>query len=196
MSVARVLGINVAMNMVRRFSTQPPPRGFSAIELMVVMSIMAILTALAAPSFSEMLARYKTSVMADQLVSLLTVARTEAIRRGGNVILSKKTSGINDCSTNQKWSCGVTLWADDDRDGTQDANEPVLRDFDVPEGIVLNNNTGATPAARIILNRWGQANGINALAFSLVHTSISSANRSVCVASGGRIRVVEGVTCP
>lgn len=182
--------------MVRHPLRKLASRGFSAIELMVVIAIMGILTALAAPSFSAMMARYKTSVMADQLVSLLTVARTEAIRRGGAVILSKKTSGINNCSTNQKWSCGVTLWADDNRDGTKDANEPVLRDFDVPEGIVLNNNTGATPAARIILNRWGQANGINALAFSLVHTSISSANRSVCVASGGRIRVVEGVSCP
>lgn len=166
-------------------------RGFTLIELMVTVSIMGILTALAAPSFTDMIARYKTSSMADQMVAMLTLARTEALRRGGDVYLEKSPNGtsVNSCGTNQEWSCGVFLWADNNRDGTQDANDPTLRTFDVPQGIVLRNMSAGSGSS-ITFNRWGQATGINALNFRLTQSGVF---RSVCISSGGRIRVVEGI---
>lgn len=168
--------------------------GFSAIELLVVISILGILSALAAPSFRDTLARYQTSTVADEIVNLLGTARVESIRRGGNVVLQKKTTGANSCATNQEWSCGLILWADTNRDGVQDANEPVLKDVDVPANVVLRNMSGTSPA-NMTLNRWGQANGINALHFRVLRTGVTSADRSVCVTSGGRIRIENSLNC-
>lgn len=166
------------------------------VELMVTVSILALLAALAAPSFQDMLARYKTSSMADQMVQMITLARAEALRRSGDVVLEKRANGtsVNTCSTAQEWSCGVFLWADVNRNGSQDANEPTLRVFDVPQGIIMRNMSAGSTAS-ITFNRWGQANGINALNFRLIKSGVSTADRSVCVTSGGRIRVVEGISC-
>lgn len=177
-------------------------RGFTLVELMVTVSIMGVLAALAAPSFRDMIARYKTSTMAEQMVAMLALARTEALRRGGDVYLEKMPNGssVNTCATNQEWSCGVLLWADNVRNQTREANadpaldEPILRAFDVPQGIVFLNMSAGSDA-RIRFNRWGQANGINALNFRVRYNGVVNADRSVCVSSGGQIRVVEGIVC-
>ena len=153
---------------------------------MVTIAILGVLTALAAPAFSGLIANYKTSV--------LNIARNEAIRRSGNVVLEKNTTGPNPCANNQQWSCGVTLWVDDNRNGTRDATDPVLKDIDVPQGIAMQNMTG-TGAARLIFNRWGNGGGINALHFRVLHPDFSSSNTSICVTTAGRIRIVKSLDC-
>ena len=55
----------------RRFVT-----GFTAIELMVVVSIIAILTALAAPSFTPLIENWRVREASEQLQSTLYYARS------------------------------------------------------------------------------------------------------------------------
>jgi type IV fimbrial biogenesis protein FimT len=177
-------------------------RGFTLVELMVTISIMGALAALAAPSFRDTIARYKTSSMADQMVAMLALARAEALRRGGDVYLEKMPNGssVNTCVTNQEWSCGVFLWADNVRNQTREANadpaldEPILRAFDVPQGIAFRNMSAGSNS-RILFNRWGQGNNIGALHFLVRYSGVPDADRSVCVSSGGRIRVAESNIC-
>lgn len=169
--------------------------GFTLVELMVVMTIMAVLAAMAAPSMRDLIARYQTSTVTDQVVATLSVARTEAIRRSGNVVLEKMAGTTNPCTTNQQWSCGIRLWADVNRNTAFNAGtDVVLREIDVPEGVrLLNMSAGST--ANLTLNRWGQANGINALCFQVTKPGVAVADRSVRVAAGGRIQVFEAI-CP
>lgn len=173
--------------------------GFTLVELMVVMSILAILSALAAPAARDMIATYQTRSVTDQMVATLYAARTESIRRSGNVVMEKMNGTTNPCATNQQWSCGLRLWADVNRNGAFNAGtDVVLREFDVPAGITLRNmSAGST--ANITLNRWGQANGINALCFQVTRTGVAAADRSVRVAAGGRIQVCNSLCadpCP
>lgn len=67
-------------------------KGFSLIELMVVISIVAIMAALAAPGFSSLIADQRVKVTAGELHSSLLRARSEAMKRGTNVTLSPKSS--------------------------------------------------------------------------------------------------------
>ena len=179
---------------------KPAQGGFSVIELMVVVSIVGVLTALAAPSMSELIARWRTNAVAEQVASALTLARVEAIRRSGNVVMQKSNStysgSTNNCSTNQQWSCGFILYADVDRNGSQDAGDVVLREIDIPPGISLLNMSGASNAA-LTFNRWGLGNqGLNAMHFRIRKIGLATADKSVCVSSGGRIRTVNSIDCP
>ena len=78
----------------RQFAT-----GFTAIELMVVVSIVAILAALAAPSFSPLIENWRVRESAEQLQSTLYYARSEAIKRGGQVLIQKIPNNTNGCTT-------------------------------------------------------------------------------------------------
>jgi type IV fimbrial biogenesis protein FimT len=62
-------------------------RGFTLIELVVVVLILAILTALAAPSFAVLTRTQRIRAAAVDLFADLTMARSEAIKRGTRVSL-------------------------------------------------------------------------------------------------------------
>ncbi|HEY8682804.1 MAG TPA: GspH/FimT family pseudopilin [Rhodanobacter sp.] len=56
-------------------------RGFSLVELMVTISVMAILLAIALPSFRDVIHRNQVSTASNSLLASLDYARTEAINR-------------------------------------------------------------------------------------------------------------------
>jgi type II secretion system protein H len=56
--------------------------GFSMIELLVVMTIIGLLTVIAAPSFTDALHKRETSAASDQFVMAHGLARSTALRYG------------------------------------------------------------------------------------------------------------------
>jgi type IV fimbrial biogenesis protein FimT len=88
-------------------------RGFTLIELMVVVAIVAILAGLAAPSFVELSRNNKLAAAASALQVSLNVARSEAIKQGFN---SRVTVAAN--GTAGTWTNGWTVFVDK----TSDAN--------------------------------------------------------------------------
>lgn len=66
-------------------------RGFTLVELAVVMSIFAILLAAAVPSYSRFLVRKQMELAADTLVLDLRMAREDSVRTGQHVFVSYRT---------------------------------------------------------------------------------------------------------
>jgi prepilin-type N-terminal cleavage/methylation domain-containing protein len=81
---------------VRGVLTPTHSRGFTVIETMVVVAILAILAAFAAPSMTQLIRTQKVRSIAYDVFADLTYARSEAISRGHNVgIGSGSTNWIN-----------------------------------------------------------------------------------------------------
>lgn len=64
---------------------RPPTRGFTLIEAMVVVALLGIVAAIAAPSFRSFIGTMNTKAVAFDLISDLTSARSEAIKRNAVV---------------------------------------------------------------------------------------------------------------
>lgn len=84
----------------------PPPGGFTLIELLVAVTIIGILLALAAPSFTKMLERNRLRGAAEQVFTDLQLARTEAIKRNAEVWVT-----FSDASPTTNWCYGMRVAA-------------------------------------------------------------------------------------
>src|SRR5512140_629382 len=67
--------------------------GFTLTELLVVIAVASILAALAAPSFTDLIASKRAQAVASELYFSLLKARSEALTRNANVTLSPKAGG-------------------------------------------------------------------------------------------------------
>ena len=62
--------------------------GFTLVELMVVVAIVAILAVMAAPSYRDMIDRYRLRAATDDLVSVMSNARANAVKLDRDVNVS------------------------------------------------------------------------------------------------------------
>ena len=94
-------------------------RGFTMIELMIVVAVIAVAVALAAPSFRGLLAKKRIEGVASELATDLQYARSEAVSRNATVrvtfgtgcyLLTAQPDGSSPASTCSQTS-GPTLGA-------------------------------------------------------------------------------------
>jgi type IV fimbrial biogenesis protein FimT len=70
-----------------------PARGFTLLEMMVVLVIAVILAGMAGPSFTQMIAAQRVRSAGTDIYAALVKARSEAIKRNANVTLTPKAGG-------------------------------------------------------------------------------------------------------
>lgn len=68
------------------------PRGFTLIELMVTVAILALMLGLGVPSFRDFIAGQKVKSASQNLMTALVLARSEAIKRNADVTVAPKTA--------------------------------------------------------------------------------------------------------
>lgn len=186
-----------ATRLLQRPPANERAHGFTLLEVMVVVAIIAVLAAIAAPSFTPLMERWRVRAAVEELQSGIYYARSEAIKRGGGVVIQKNPNTAQ-CTTSasQEWDCGWFVCEDVNNNDVCNAAEPVLQRFDPPSKVKVTRTGGG---ATIILNRWGLVDGAW-LGFSLVPFNKSTSDlaaRGVCMSVGGRIRVIppEDIPC-
>ncbi len=84
-------------------------RGLTIIELMIVITLVGVLMALAVPNFRDFVRRNQLTTQANEFVAALNLARAEAIRRNRNisVIATDDSDAANEWGPGWKVADGV-----------------------------------------------------------------------------------------
>lgn len=157
-------------------------QGFTLIELMVTVSIAAILLGIAIPSFTSTITSNRLTTNANELVSALNLARSEAVKRGQHVVVKK---------TGTNWENGWQVFVDIDRSTTAKENvldtgtDIELRVYSaLPASYTLRGNTNFVNFIRYQPD--GRSSNIGS--FALCNGSSITGAKLIIVNAVGRVR--------
>ncbi|MBP8275996.1 MAG: GspH/FimT family pseudopilin [Propionivibrio sp.] len=159
-------------------------RGFTLVELMVAIALLSILLGLAAPSFSDWIARTKIQSAANSISVALATARSEAVKRGRNVSVCVSTDGST-CATGSNWATGWVIYAT--------AGTPI-KVFDAPTGSLTVTGDGAKITSGVTFMSTGMTTLSGPGTISVCKPGLAS--KVIEVAVSGRTRVASGSVCP
>jgi len=80
-------------------------RGFTLVEMMITVAILAVLLAIATPSFNSALLGSRLTSYANNLVASANLARSEAVKRNANISLCVSSNGTS-CESTGEWKNG------------------------------------------------------------------------------------------
>ncbi|GAA3569887.1 GspH/FimT family pseudopilin [Marinobacter xestospongiae] len=102
-------------------------RGFTLVELVVTVAIVAIAATLAVPAMSNMILVNTTNSRFNELQGMIALARSEAVKTPTAPILLCPTTDQSSCSGARTWEQGWLVARDTNANGAVDAGENVLK---------------------------------------------------------------------
>jgi type IV fimbrial biogenesis protein FimT len=143
--------------------------GFTLVELIVTITIVGILSALAGPAITTLIANQRLSSQANDLLSDLAFSRSEAVKRSSGSAATPsgiticKTADPNaatpscDATTAAAWTAGRIVFVDNNGDGVRDAADQILR--------IRQELEGPTPGANRLLGDGDSDGTANRITF-------------------------------
>ena len=175
--------------------------GLTLIELLVALSIVAILAAVALPSFQYVIQSVQVGSAVNSFLADIRFARSEAIRRGGSVVLCRSDDPqaaapvCSDAAAAAGWASGWIVFQELGlmaAGGDKDPEDPLLR-VQAPLtaiGAIASSQQAVskfrfTATGRLLNDSMGPD---SSLTFGSTDYA-ATVQRVVCVGLGGRARV-------
>jgi len=166
--------------------------GLSLVELLVIVTVLALLAAVGAPSLVRLVDSTRLSAYANDFLLALHLARSEAIKRRGRAGLCKSADGIS-CSDAGGWEQGWIVFRDANSNGLRDEGEVVVQ-YTTKMAADFRFSGNATVAAYISYVPTGRTRlaggGFQAGTLTLCKVSDPAmGGRQIVINSAGRARV-------
>jgi type IV fimbrial biogenesis protein FimT len=170
--------------------------GFTLIELLVTVSIAAVVLTIAIPNFIAFVQNTRITSQANDMVTSLNYARSEAIKRGIRTTVCSSATGTScaasttwetgwlvfvDCNNNNTADPALAVCPDWDADGAADG-EPILQVRQVLEG---GNTLRTGVVQRVTYQTTGFSNSGDT--FRLCDTRGTASARAIVVSLQGRV---------
>lgn len=122
-------------------------KGFTLLELVIVIAILGITTAFAAPGLSTMIKNNRISGAANDFVAALQFAKAEAAAQLDTVTICKKNIAATGCANGGDWQQGWIVFVDTNGDAGVNAGETILLNHEVLDAnISFGGTAGVTDA--------------------------------------------------
>lgn len=164
--------------------------GFTLLELMAAVTVLAVLLSIGVPSFAAIIRRNRVATQTNELVTALAIARSEAVKRGEPVAVCSTNAAQTACVDG--WSGGWIVFTDAAEPGVVDDTDVVLQRWSPPS----EDKIGVDEEAGVSFVRYRADGRAQSASFNVVPQSCHADEaRIVEVSSGGRVTSRTGA-CP
>jgi len=156
-------------------------KGYTLMEMMVTVTLMAIVMALATPPLNNFINNSKMTSGANNLVSAIIFAKNEAVSRRRNVTITVNGDG---------WTVSVIPLT------TPPTGIPIAT-YTLDEGMVLRISDGSINSVTFTPDGFRDLTGITTAFFFTVCSADTTNTRIVNISTAGTTTVAKGTTgCP
>lgn len=164
-------------------------RGFTLIEMMTSIAVLAVILGTAAPSLAGLVRSSKMRAAQSELVAALMLARSEAAKRGVTVSV-----GASAPTAGSEFSAGWTVWIDANADGVVDSSETLIRSYpDISSAVILGTTGNVT---RVSFAPTGFLTPAAVATFKVCGKSDSAKGYTVALQPVGLADISDQATCP
>jgi type IV fimbrial biogenesis protein FimT len=160
-------------------------KAFTLVELLITLAITAILAAIATPSFKEIIQNNRMTTQYNKLLSGLSLARSEAIKRETRVTICQSSTGNSCGADSSSWHSGWVVFVDDDDDNAIDGGEEIIR---IHGQLTGGNTLTFGNRTRVPYKSDGLAVGGSNGTFTLCDDRGNSDNKGLVISITGRVR--------
>lgn len=156
--------------MHRRFA----PQGFTVLEMLITVSVLSVLVAIAVPSFRTTILNNRRAAVLNEFVVSVNFARATALTRRVPITICRTSTPASDSATcadaGNGWETGWMVFVDTNNDGDRNAGETeILRRHEaLPAGQTLRGNT----------------NIVNRITFGASATTVNNGKLAFCDTRG------------
>jgi len=163
-------------------------KGFTLMEVMMVVTIVGILSIVAMPSIGEYIKNQRIKSQMFDVLNALNIARSEAVKRKTTTTFCSTTS-FTDCAGSTTWTTGYMIFEDANADATFDVGS----DTSINTGAALSGGSNAliADANNIIYRTDGSIS--TTTTFAICDDRGEAHGREITVKQVGRASIEGGV---
>lgn len=163
--------------------------GFTIIELMIAVMLVALLLTLGVPSFTNTIEQNRLATEINSLISTLQYARSESVKTGKRITVCRSDDGV-DCGATGYEDGWIVFEDDVSPDGDLDAGERLLKVHQALDANYTLRGSNNISSFISYLPTGGTVNA-NQDRFVLCKNNTLSKARALFVITSGRSRVAK-----
>jgi type IV fimbrial biogenesis protein FimT len=167
--------------------------GLTLVELLITIAVSAILLGIGVPGYSYLMDHSRLAGITNEMVGALSLARSEAIKRGIRVTVCKgdPMAATPSCQPSASWEQGWLVFVDTGTPGEIDGTDEIIRVREAIEGGASITTSNFTKYVSYMPS--GVSRGPNNLPNGSLSICLRGNLRKIVLNTTGRARLEKGV---